>query len=118
MDAERFVLEEEKNGLRPNICRLGNLMARYSEGQFQKNKFDNAYYCRLLALAKLGYLPNNLVEQMLEFTPIDDASLAVVRLLSIPDLNNKIFHVFTDKLIPIQLLLRILSCLSFTSVPQ
>lgn len=108
-EAERLVLEEEKNGLRANIFRLGNLMARYSDGQFQKNKFDNAYYCRLLALAKLGYLPNNLAEQMLEFTPIDDASLAVVRLLSIPDLNNKIFHVFTDKLIPIQLLLRILS---------
>ena len=108
-EAERLILEEEKNGLKANIFRLGNLMARYSDGQFQKNKFDNAYYCRLIALAKLGYIPNNLTEQMMEFTPIDDASLAVVRLLSIPNLSNKIFHVFTDKLIPIQLLLKIFS---------
>ena len=108
-EAERLILEEEQNGLHANIFRLGNLMARFSDGKFQRNKFDNAYYSRLIALAKLGYLPNSLVNQYLEFTPIDDASLAVISLLSIPNLYNKIFHIFTNKLIDITLLLKVFS---------
>ncbi len=108
-EAERLILEAEKNGLKANIFRLGNLMARHSDGQFQKNKLDNAYYCRLIALAKLGCLPNTLINQQLEFTPIDDASLAVVKLLTIPNLSNKIFHIFTNKLISINVLLNVLS---------
>ena len=104
-EAERLILEAEHEGLKANIFRLGNLMARYSDGQFQKNKLDNAYYCRLLALAKIGCLPDTLKEQYLEFTPIDDASLAIVNLLSIPKLYNKIFHILTNKLININILL-------------
>ena len=104
-EAERLILEAEHEGLQANIFRLGNLMARYSDGKFQKNKLDNAYYCRLLALAKIGCLPDTLKEQYLEFTPIDDASLAIVNLLSIPKLYNKIFHILTNKLINIDILL-------------
>lgn len=104
-EAERLILEAEQKGLKANIFRLGNLMARYSDGQFQKNKFDNAYYCRLLALAKIGYLPDALKKQLLEFTPVDDASLAIINLISIPNLSNKIFHILTNKLININILL-------------
>ena len=111
-EAERLIIEAEYNGLHANIFRLGNLMARYSDGVFQKNKFDNAYYTRLLALAKLTYLPEQLKNQKLEFTPIDDVSVAIVKLLFIPDLHNKIFHLLTDKLIDIQTLLNIFSKLN------
>lgn len=111
-EAERLILEEEKNGLHANIFRLGNLMARFSDGQFQKNRLDNAYYCRLIALAKLKCLPNNLSDQLLEFTPIDDAALAVTSLLSIPNIYNKIFHVLTNKLITINTLLDVFNKLN------
>ena len=107
-EAERLILEEEKNGLIANIFRLGNLMARYSDGCFQKNKLDNAYYTRLIALTKFGYLPNNLKNEKLEFTPIDDASKAIIKLLEIPNLKNNIFHIFSDKLISIDVLLKVL----------
>ena len=106
-EAEKLIIEEEKNGLVANIFRLGNLMARFSDGCFQKNKFDNAYYTRLLAFTKLGYLPNNLKNQYLEFTPIDEAAEAIIKLLTIPKLKNNIFHVFSDKLISIDVLLKV-----------
>lgn len=104
-EAEKLILEEEYKGLKANIFRLGNLMARFSDGTFQKNKMDNAYYTRLLALAKLGVLPDNLKNQSLEFSPIDETAEAIVKLLTIPNLENNIFHIFSDKLISINLLL-------------
>lgn len=106
-DAEKLILEEEYKGLNANIFRLGNLMARYSDGTFQKNKYDNAYFSRLLALAKLGYLPYTLEQQKLEFSPIDETSEAIIKLLTIPNIKNNIFHIFSDKLIDINLLLDI-----------
>lgn len=106
-EAEKLILEEEYKGLRANIFRLGNLMARFSDGTFQKNKMDNAYYTRLLALAKLGILPDNLKNQFLEFSPIDETAQAIVKLLTIPNLENSIFHIFSNKLININLLLDI-----------
>lgn len=105
--AEELILEEEYKGLKANIFRLGNLMARFSDGVFQKNKLDNAYYTRLLALAKIGYLPDDLKTQSLEFSPIDETAEAIVKLLTIPNLENHIFHIFSDKLIPIHSLLHI-----------
>lgn len=106
-EAEKLILEEEYKGLKANIFRLGNLMARFSDGVFQKNKFDNAYYTRLLALAKIGYLPDDLKEQQLEFSPIDETAQAIVKLLMIPNLENNIFHIFSNKLIAIDTLLQV-----------
>ncbi len=113
-EAERLILEEENNGLKANIFRLGNLMARYSDGCFQKNKLDNAYYTRLLALTKFGYLPYNLKNQQLEFTPIDETSEAIIKLLTIPNLSNNIFHIFSDKLISIDVLLKVIKKYGYT----
>lgn len=106
-EAEKLILEEEYKGLKANIFRLGNLMARYSDGIFQKNKFDNAYYTRLLALAKIGYLPDTLKTQQLEFSPIDETAEAIIKLLTIPKLENNIFHIFSDKLIFIDKILKL-----------
>lgn len=106
-EAEKLILEEEYKGLKANIFRLGNLMARYNDGVFQKNKFDNAYYTRLIALAKLGVLPKNMKSQNLEFTPIDETAEAIVKLLTIPNLQNNIFHIFSNKLVSINLMLDI-----------
>ena len=106
-EAEKLILEEEYNGLKANIFRLGNLMARFSDGIFQKNKLDNAYYTRLLALAKVGYLPNRLKSQSLEFSPIDKTAEAIVKLLTIPNLENNIFHIFSNRLISIDEVLEV-----------
>ena len=106
-EAEKLIIEAEHNGLKANIFRLGNLMGRYSDGVFQKNKFSNAYFTRLLALSKIGYLPQDLQDQNLEFTPIDNVSDAIIKLLCIPSLENKIFHIFSNKLINMSMLLKV-----------
>ena len=106
-EAEKLILEEEYKGLKANIFRLGNLMARFSDGVFQKNKFDNAYYTRLLALAKIGFLPDDLKGQQLEFSPIDETAEAIIKLLMIPNLENSIFHIFSNKLISIDTLIHV-----------
>lgn len=108
-EAEKLILDEEYKGLNANIFRLGNLMARSKDGKFQMNKYDNAYYTRLVALAKLKVLPDNLKSQSLEFTPIDSTAEAIIKLLTIPNLKNNIFHIFSNKLIDISLLLDIFS---------
>lgn len=107
-EAEKLIIEQEYQGLRANIFRLGNLMARYCDGKFQKNKLDNAYYTRLLAFAKIGYIPENLKDQLLEFSPIDETAECIIKLLTIPNLKNNIFHIFSDKLIPLTTLLNTL----------
>lgn len=106
-EAEKLIIEAEHNGLKANIFRLGNLMGRYTDGVFQKNKFSNAYFTRLLALSKIGYLPQDLKNQKLEFTPIDNVSDAIIKLLCIPGLTNNIFHLFSNKLISMSTLLNI-----------
>lgn len=106
-EAEKIILNEEYKGLNANIFRLGNLMARNKDGKFQINKYDNAYYTRLVALAKLKVLPDTLKNQTLEFTPIDSTAEAIVKLLTIPNLKNNIFHIFSNKLVDISLLLNV-----------
>lgn len=99
--AEKLIIEEEKTGLRANIFRLGNLMARFSDGKFQKNKTDNAFFMRLVSFANLEILPKDFEDINLEFSPIDETAEAIVKLLYIPNLSNCIFHVYSDKLISI-----------------
>ncbi len=106
-EAEKLILEEEYKGLKANIFRLGNLMARFKDGMFQKNKMDNSYYTRLIALAKIGSLPKYLETQQLEFSPIDEVAEAIIKLLTIPNLENHIFHIFSNELISIDKLLSV-----------
>lgn len=107
-EAERAIFEEQYNGLNANIFRLGNLMARASDGMFQINKYDNAYYTRLIALAKIGYVPDEFSNQYMEFSPIDDIAEAIVTLLKVPNLKNKIFHLLNPLTIPTSKVLEVI----------
>lgn len=90
--AESLVLDAQKIGLNANIYRLGNLMGRYYDGKFQVNKYDNAFYMKLLVLSKLAQFPNSLNDKILDFSPIDNVSSAIIKLMCIPNLKNCIFH--------------------------
>ena len=107
-EAEKLIITAEHNGLKANIFRLSNLMGRSSDGMFQKNKYDNAYYTRLMAFAKIGYLPEELKNEKLEFSPIDNVADSIVKLLGIPNLQSKIFHIVSNKLIDINVVLNTL----------
>ena len=94
------------DGIKVNIFRVGNLMQRISDGKFQINKFDNAYFKRIYGFVKLGKLPKNLSNQFLEFTPIDSCAEAIISLMGY---ENKVFHLLNPNIVTIQDLLPILN---------
>lgn len=112
--AEAIIYKEQYNGLKANVFRLGNLMGRYSDGMFQINKHQNAFYTKLLALAKLKLVPDNLTDFCLDFSPIDTVSRSILALLSIPNLQNCIFHITNPNVLCISELIEIFSSFGLT----
>lgn len=79
--AERSILEARiQRELDAVILRAGNLMSRLSDGEFQINFRTNAFMRSLWAYVRLGKCPVTILEQPIEFSPIDAAAQAVLKL--------------------------------------
>ncbi len=95
--AERAVLEAiVKKGLKAKIMRYGNLSARHEDGEFQINFESNSAMGRLRAFTTLGCAPFGLLDETMEFSPIDMVAKATVMLSRTPD-DCILFHVITDQ---------------------
>ncbi len=93
--AEREILENiaDKN-LNATIIRVGNLMGRYSDGKFQRNKNENAFIDRLKFLLDYKIIPKNIVEKnYLELSPVDLTAKAIIE-LSKYKICNYIYHLY------------------------
>ena len=98
--AERCILEKVAEGkLNGKIIRVGNLSPRAADGEFQINFNSNASMGRLKAYRMLGACPYPLLEDRMEFSPIDETARAVVLLAGTP-VENCVFHVSNDHLLP------------------
>ena len=98
--AERYILEHMVAGtLKAKIMRAGNLSPRAEDGEFQVNLNANASMGRLKAFKMLGACPFQLLEGQMEFSPIDQSAHAMV-LLSRTPLENCVFNVSNNHLIP------------------
>lgn len=93
-EAENLIIKAMKQGLNATIMRMGNLSGRYSDGHFQQNITENAFYRTIRSIIQIGVVPEGLMEEEIEITPIDDASLALVKLLMTRESSGRIFHVF------------------------
>ena len=93
-EAECLVLDAIMDGLDAYILRMGNLMPRYKDGVFQENVLENAYINRLISFIKLGAIPEYIKDAYLEFTPIDTASTAIIKLITHKNQNNRVFHLY------------------------
>ena len=93
-EAECLILDSILEGLDAYILRVGNLMPRLRDGKFQENIIDNAFINRIIGFVKLGAIPDYLNEEYLEFTPIDITSKAIIKLITHPNINNRILHLF------------------------
>lgn len=89
--AERHILEAVTKGMKAKIMRVGNLMPRNSDGEFQINLNGNAFMNSLRAYKLLGMFPISAVDEVIEFSPIDSTAKAVVKLAE-TDLNYTIYH--------------------------
>ncbi len=91
--AERAVLNARVNrGLDAVILRVGNLMGRHTDGEFQINFETNAFMRSLWAYIQLGEYPVTILEQPAEFSPIDSVANAVLTLAGTKS-PFSVFHV-------------------------
>lgn len=104
-DAEKNILSQISNGLNAQILRLGNITNRYSDGKFQINATENAFLNRIKTFIKLGYIPEELRNTLLEFTPVDVCAKAVITILQnyVPDFT--VFHVYNSNYITMNTLI-------------
>ena len=90
--AERAVLAAVAEGrLKAKIMRLGNLMGRESDGEFQMNVGANAFVNSLKSYHALGAYPLEDLARGLEMSPIDRVAEAVCLLSAAPE-DMIVFH--------------------------
>ena len=79
--SERNVLQAVADGrIEGKVIRVGNLMSRVSDGEFQINFFTNGFLRTLRGYAAVGGFPLGLMDEEQEFSPIDRVASAVLRL--------------------------------------
>jgi len=93
--AERAVLEAVTPGLDVKIMRIGNLMARSIDGEFQINWNTNSFLGLLKAYRIVGSLPYEALSQAVEFSAVNYATRAVLALAQTPP-NCVVFHPYNN----------------------
>lgn len=89
-NAEKAILEAADEGLDGKIIRVGNLMSRNSDGEFQANSITNGFMRDLKGYATLKKFPVDLMDVTVDFSPIDEVAKTVLLLATV----NKKFTVF------------------------
>ena len=90
--AERAVLESAiEDDLSVKIMRVGNLMARSDDGEFQINFISNGFVNRLKAFVTIGKMPYSLLSSVDELSPIDVTAKSIVELAKTPK-ECVVFH--------------------------
>lgn len=83
--AELKMLDAVKNGMRGKIIRVGNLMGRHSDGEFQINFRTNAFLNALRGFTTIGKSPISHATDPMSFSPIDMTAKAVITLAGTND---------------------------------
>ena len=89
--AEKAILEEIENGLDAKIIRVGNLMGRNSDGEFQANSITNGFMRDLKGYATLHKFPVNSMDIEVDFSPIDEVSKTILLLATTAN-KFTVFH--------------------------
>ena len=90
--AEQAIIEAvNKRGLDGKIVRVGNLMGRARDGEFQVNSSTNNFMASIRAYKKLGAFPISAADGTIDFSPIDEVSKTIL-LLAKTDKKFTIFH--------------------------
>ncbi len=111
-EAEKLLYELASKGLNVSIFRVGNLTGRYLDGHFQKNIEENAFYNILRVILKYNILPNTMLDQFLEFTPIDLCAKAIFTLSTSVSTNKRVFNIFNQNYLLVENLINILKLLN------
>ena len=110
--SERMVLEKALSGLNTKVIRVGNLMARYSDGVFQKNYDTNAFLNGIKAIKNLKATIPPISNEMVELSQIDYVAKAILALAKTPK-ESIVFHAVSDKFIPTSDIIDVLNSFGF-----
>ena len=83
--AELKMIQAIRDGLRGKIIRVGNLMGRHSDGEFQINFNTNAFMNALRGFTTIGKCPISHATDPMNFSPIDMTARAIVLLAGTND---------------------------------
>lgn len=106
-EAENLVFKAMDNNLNATIFRMGLLTGRYSDVQFQINFDDNDFYAKIKAMVGIEAIPETLLVQPVEFSPIDSSSKAIVELIQIPEAVGKVFHINNPRVVPLSTVMEV-----------
>jgi len=93
--AERAILDAADKGLKAKIMRLGNLMPRFSDGEFQINIENNGFMARMRAYYLIGCIASSHLHSVIELAPIDQTASSILTLSRTPD-EFTVFHPFNN----------------------
>lgn len=114
-EAEKFILEElSKNRLKGLILRIGNITNRYSDGKFQDNSADNAFLNRLKAFMFLKELPKSIMNDYIEFSPVDKIAESIVVCMKYYTYPMSVLHLYNSNHLYIDKFIQILNGLGFS----
>ena len=90
--AEEALIDAVNNrGLDGKVIRVGNLMGRERDGEFQVNSGTNSFMNSLRAYVQLGCFPVSMADITIDFSPIDVVAKTVLLLSSTPS-KFTLFH--------------------------
>ena len=91
LEGDTLLDKARKKGIKANIYRVGNLSFNSTNGSFQKNIEDNAFYNRIKSYLAFEAMPS--AEQNMEISCIDKVSEAILLLFDKKNLLNRNFHI-------------------------
>lgn len=112
--AESLVLEAISQGMPATIYRIGDLSSRYNDGHFQSNITENAIYTRLKSILEISAIPDTILDNPLEFTPVDYASRALFNIIWSDNNANRIYHIYNPNMISTKTLLDYMNSLGYS----
>ena len=78
-------------GLDGKVIRVGNLMSRQSDGEFQVNSITNGFMRGLRGYNALGKFPISALDETTDFSPIDEVAKTILVLATAPK-QFTLFH--------------------------
>ena len=94
--AEYKIWEAINTGMKISVYRLGNITARYSDGQFQENDTKNAFLNRTITLSKLNKLPQSISNFEIDLSPVDTCSSIIASSIYYKSSYSKVFHIYNN----------------------
>ena len=112
--AEGYIIESIENGINATIYRVGDLTGRYSDGVFQENINENSIYLRLKSILEIGKISESILNNTLEFTPVDYAAKSIVNIIWSDNNINRIFNIYNPNMITTHELIKYLHTYNYT----